>query len=86
LDHDYCFAVFDGLNRYYVRREDERLVPIISLAPNSFDQFIPYVYQRQIEDLQVRYWPRRIATTATRSIDRVTRAIGRTVRSIASAK
>jgi len=52
VPHDYRFAVFDGLNRYYVRREDEQLVPVLALAPNIFDDFSPYRYQRQIDALE----------------------------------
>src|SRR5208337_377143 len=42
LSHGYTFAVFDGLNRWYIRREDEHLVPIIALSPNVFDDYIPH--------------------------------------------
>jgi FkbM family methyltransferase len=54
LDRGYLFAVFDGLNRYYVRREDEQLLPLLALAPNVFDDFIPYVYKHQIDRLQAQ--------------------------------
>lgn len=52
LDNGYLFAVFDGLNRYYVRREDEQLIPLLELPPNVFDDFVPYQYQRQIDKLR----------------------------------
>jgi FkbM family methyltransferase len=51
LENDYIFAVFDGLNRYYVRREDEPLVAVVALAPNTFDDYVPYAYQRRIDAL-----------------------------------
>jgi len=54
LERSYLFAVFDGLNRYYVRREDEQLVPVIALGPNVFDDYVPYVYHRKIELLEAR--------------------------------
>jgi hypothetical protein len=54
LGQGYAFAVFDGLNRYYVRREDEALIPALSLSPNVFDDYVPYVYQRKIEQLEAR--------------------------------
>lgn len=54
LDSGYLFAAFDGLNRYYVRREDERLIPLLALAPNVFDDYIPHVYQRKIAQLQAK--------------------------------
>jgi FkbM family methyltransferase len=52
LRNDYVFAVFDGLNRYYVRREDERIVPVLGLAPNVFDDFEPWLYQHRIDVLE----------------------------------
>ena len=61
VSHDYVFAVFDGLNRYYVRREDEQLVPVVALAPNIFDDYIPDVYHRRIESLKARVIPYRLA-------------------------
>lgn len=39
LAHDYLFVYFDGLNRFYVRREDESLSRVFSLPPNVFDRF-----------------------------------------------
>lgn len=54
LDHGYLFAVFDGLNRYYVRREDEQLIAAVALAPNVFDDFVPHIYQRRIDQLEAR--------------------------------
>lgn len=40
--HDYQFAYFDGLNRYYVAREHAELAPVIALQPNVFDAFVPW--------------------------------------------
>jgi FkbM family methyltransferase len=36
---DYVFALFDGLNRFYVRKEDERLVDVIGIPANVTDRF-----------------------------------------------
>ena len=41
LAHGYCFAFFDGLNRYYVPPEDEALIPKLAVPPNTFDDYIP---------------------------------------------
>lgn len=82
VEHDYQFAVFDGLNRYYVRREDERLVPIVALAPNIFDDFTPYRYQREIDELRGRFLPRRVASTVVRSMSQLARGIGKVARAI----
>ena len=68
VDHRYLFAAFDGLNRYYVRCEDERLGPIIALAPNVFDDFVPHVYQRQIDALSAEVEAYRTASAVTRSL------------------
>jgi FkbM family methyltransferase len=52
--HGYLFAAFDGLNRYYVRHDEEVLIPLLALPPNVFDGFIPYQYHAQIEGLRAR--------------------------------
>jgi FkbM family methyltransferase len=54
LKADYLFAMFDGLNRYYIRVEDKHLLPSLSTPVNVFDGYIPYEYLRQIEDLSAR--------------------------------
>jgi len=41
LSADYVFAVFDGLNRYYVRSEDRALIEPLAAPPSSFDDYIP---------------------------------------------
>src|SRR5947209_527868 len=42
LRADYRFAFFDGVNRFYVRKEDEHLLPLLQVPANSNDDFIPY--------------------------------------------
>ena len=42
LAADYLFAVFDGLNRYYVRAEDRHLLPALCAPVNFLDDYIPY--------------------------------------------
>ena len=71
LEHDYVFAVFDGLNRYYVRREDEPLVPLVALAPNIFDDYIPEFYKRQIDALKARVIPYRLATAVEGAVNSI---------------
>jgi FkbM family methyltransferase len=73
LDNGYLFAVFDGLNRYYVRREDEQLIPLIALAPNVFDDFVPYIYQRQIDKLKARL----VEASLKRRVSRRVKALAR---------
>jgi FkbM family methyltransferase len=72
LEHDYVFAVFDGLNRFYVRREDEPLVPVVALAPNIFDDYIPDHYKRQIDALRARVIPYRLATAVEGAVGGIT--------------
>ena len=40
--HNYRFAWFDGLNRYYVAGEHPELMAALSVQPNVFDDFISY--------------------------------------------
>ena len=42
LEADYLFAANDGLNRYYVRREDERLLGCFRQPLNVMDNYIPF--------------------------------------------
>lgn len=54
LDADYVFAAFDGLNRYYVRSEDEHLAAGLSTPVNVTDDYMPYQYSKPIHDLKWR--------------------------------
>ncbi|RLA72189.1 MAG: hypothetical protein DRG30_07630 [Epsilonproteobacteria bacterium] len=40
FDHDYLFAYFDGINKYYVAKEQSSLLENFSYPPNAFDDFI----------------------------------------------
>jgi len=82
--HDYEFVVFDGLNRYYVRREDAGLGPKIALAPNVFDDFAPYRYQRQIDELNAELLAFRAANSVLRVMHPVAQGIGWLRRRIAA--
>jgi FkbM family methyltransferase len=42
LGQDYLFAYFDGINRYYLRREDEALAEQFSVPVNVLDAYIPH--------------------------------------------
>jgi len=46
LGSDYLFAWFDGLNRFYVRREDAALRQHFAVPPNVFDDFVPWDVER----------------------------------------
>jgi FkbM family methyltransferase len=77
LDHAYRFAVFDGLNRFYVRAEDEQLIPALALAPNVFDDFVPHVYKRQIDELKAQVAATRLVNGIAQPIAAVSRAANR---------
>ena len=40
LNAGYHFALFDGLNRFYVRDEDREWLPVLSVPANVFDDYI----------------------------------------------
>ena len=42
LKSGYVFAYFDGLNRFYVRKESESLIKMLNVPPNVFDGFKVY--------------------------------------------
>lgn len=54
LDAGYVFATFDGLNRFYVREEEKDLCAALATPANIFDDYIPYQYSRQIQELRGR--------------------------------
>lgn len=52
LDADYKFAYFDGLNRYYIRSEDQELLKRLQFGICHWDKIIPVDLAKQIADLQ----------------------------------
>jgi FkbM family methyltransferase len=46
LDTGYALALFDGLNRFYVREEDATLRPALAVPANVLDDYVPYRYQQ----------------------------------------
>ncbi len=51
---DYRFALFDGLNRYYVRGEDSHLIGRLAAPASCIDDYIPYRHFKQVSELQSR--------------------------------
>ncbi len=47
----YLFATTDGINRYYVRSEDEELIEVLGTPPRVEDFFIPYGTYRELESI-----------------------------------
>lgn len=54
LDAEYHFAVFDGLNRFYVRDEDRRRIASLQVHPNLFDDYVQAGHQRRVHELEAR--------------------------------
>ncbi len=50
LESDYLLAFFDGLNRFYVRKESRELLDRFNAPANVFDHYIP----REVHDLRQR--------------------------------
>ncbi|HET6883635.1 MAG TPA: FkbM family methyltransferase [Pirellulales bacterium] len=51
LEADYLFAAFDGINRYYVRREDEPLLGCFRQPLNVFDNYVAYRHVQRYDGL-----------------------------------
>jgi FkbM family methyltransferase len=54
LSADYHFAFFDGVTRFYVRGEDRRLLPVLSVPANAGDGYRVHGYVNYIEELEHR--------------------------------
>lgn len=52
LEADYLFAANDGLNRYYVRREDEQLLGCFRQPLNVLDNYIPFRFMQPVPTAQ----------------------------------
>jgi len=51
LKANYRFAAFDGINRYYVRGEDENLLCHFRLPLNVLDNYVPYQHVQEFVGL-----------------------------------
>jgi len=54
LSAGYQFAVFDGLNRFYVRDEDAGLLPALRAPLTVLDGVVPFAHAREVRCLQER--------------------------------
>jgi FkbM family methyltransferase len=52
LEVDYLFAAFDGINRYYVRAEDQSLLPLLGTPVSVFDHYEIYEHHRQTQEIR----------------------------------
>ena len=52
LENSYIFALFDGVNRFYLREEDRDLLSALKVPANVLDGFVPYSHLRVVEALR----------------------------------
>jgi FkbM family methyltransferase len=52
LSVDYRFVMFDGVNRYYTRKEEPELAEAFEAPVNILDLYLPYDVVRLIEELE----------------------------------
>ena len=52
LASGYLFAIFDGVNRLFVREEDRHLIPRARVPVNAGDRFLIHGYCRRIAELE----------------------------------
>lgn len=52
LEAGYAFTQFDGLNRWYARREDPRLIDLLSVPVNVLDHYEPYAWAARVAQLE----------------------------------
>jgi FkbM family methyltransferase len=81
----YHFALFDGINRFFVRDEDRQLLPRLSVPVNVLDDYVPHAYDLGPTALRVARWLDALPTrhprlyAAARRFKRLTVAGVRTV-------
>ena len=52
IDAGYLMAQFDGLNRWYARADETRLIELLSVPVNALDKYAPYAWVARVEDLR----------------------------------
>jgi FkbM family methyltransferase len=83
LSADYLFAMFDGLNRYYVRGEEPELIARLAVPANVFDNYTPYA-QHQLEQELKRYRTLNPVRRLARWVSDVGTGVPRKLRSLTS--
>lgn len=71
---DYLFAAFDGLNRYYLRREDADLLPALAAPANVLDDFVPFKYSWAIAELRAQLEDSQRHLASARALNEALRA------------
>ncbi|HET6575598.1 MAG TPA: FkbM family methyltransferase [Fimbriiglobus sp.] len=85
LSADYRFAIFDGLNRYYVRGEEPELIARLAVPANVFDNYTPYA-QHQLEQELKRYRTLNPVRRLVRWVLDVRTGVPRKLRSVSSSR
>jgi FkbM family methyltransferase len=52
---EYQCALFDGLNRFYVRREDRALLPLLAAPANPHDGYVPHQHRQCLEEMHAAH-------------------------------
>lgn len=76
FESDYLYATFDGLNRYYVRSEDKALIPKLQVPANVFDDYVPWEYQHEIEQLKAELAMHRASQRVVETVNGLARWVG----------
>jgi FkbM family methyltransferase len=81
FDVGYRFAMFDGLNRFYVHADEPALLETLAIPANVFDDFVPYAWARQVD--QAQQWGHSLEDALTVRGDELNAAQLRTARALA---
>ena len=52
LEAGYCFALFDGLNRWYARRDEPRVLELLGTPVSVLDGYVPYAWSTRVAALE----------------------------------
>ena len=81
FEHDYIFAYFDGVNKYYVAQEHQTLLAKFQSPPNVFDEFIRSDHRDALVELNAsRVWCGKIEGKLEQAEEKASLAEGRAIR------
>ena len=73
LEAGYRLALFDGLNRFYAHADEPALLRTLAIPANVFDDFVPYVWSRQVD--QAQQWAHSLEEALTHAATRARPAL-----------
>jgi chromosome segregation ATPase len=79
LDAGYVFAAFDGLNRWYVRKEDAELTEVVRVPANTLDDYAPYEHVKLQMDLQASVEQLRVLLDESTGREAAARAVNQSL-------